>query len=43
MAAAAHVGAVVLTHHLPEATIDVDATGYDGDVHIGGDLDRYVV
>ena len=43
MAAAAHVGAVVLTHHLPEATIDVDTTGYDGDVHIGDDLDRYVV
>ncbi len=43
MAIAAGAGAVVLTHHLPEAEIAFDATGYGGAVHIGDDLDRYVV
>jgi ribonuclease BN (tRNA processing enzyme) len=39
MAAAAGVGRVVLTHHLPEATYDVDTTGYAGEVIVGNDLD----
>lgn len=47
MAAAAGVGAVVLTHHLPEAElgsgVDLDVAAYGGRVHIGDDLDRYVV
>lgn len=43
MAAAAAVDAVVLTHHLPEAHVEVDASGFAGTVHVGNDLDRYVV
>lgn len=43
MAASARVGAVVLTHHLPEADVRVDTGDYDGTVHVGADLDRYVV
>lgn len=43
MAHRAHVGAVVLTHHLPEADLSVEPAGYEGEIHIGGDLDRYVV
>lgn len=43
MASAAGVGAVVLTHHLPEADIRVDVGGYTGTVHVGADLDRYTV
>ena len=39
MAAAARVATVVLTHHLPEARLDVDTTGYGGTVIIGNDLD----
>lgn len=43
MAAQAETSAVVLTHHLPEADVSVDRGGYDGQVHIGADLHRYVV
>jgi ribonuclease BN (tRNA processing enzyme) len=43
MAAQAGVARVVLTHHLPEATLAVDTSGYDGEVLVGGDLDVIVV
>lgn len=43
MAARADAAAVVLTHHLPEADVTVDRAGYAGAIHIGADLDRYVV
>jgi len=43
MAAAANVGRVVLTHHLPEARPDVAAGDYSGEVIVGKDLDRITV
>jgi ribonuclease BN (tRNA processing enzyme) len=43
MAARAGAAAVVLTHHLPEADLAIDRRGYDGVVHVGADLDRFVV
>ena len=43
MATKAAASAVVLTHHLPEAELAIDPTGYDGEIHIGTDLDRFVV
>ena len=39
MAADAEVATVVLTHHLPEARIEIDTSRYDGCVVIGNDLD----
>ncbi|MGH9132568.1 MAG: MBL fold metallo-hydrolase [Ilumatobacteraceae bacterium] len=39
MAAEAGVAKVVLTHHLPEAEPAVDASGFDGEIVIGRDLD----
>jgi ribonuclease BN (tRNA processing enzyme) len=39
MAAEAAVAKVVLTHHLPEAVIDVDTSAYRGEVIVGNDLD----
>jgi ribonuclease BN (tRNA processing enzyme) len=41
MAAAAEVGRVVLTHHLPDASFELDL-GYDGEVLVGQDLDVIV-
>ena len=43
MAARAGASAVVLTHHLPEADLRIDRGSYDGAIHIGADLDRFVV
>ena len=43
MAARAGASAVVLTHHLPEADLTVERGGYAGVIHVGADLDRYVV
>lgn len=43
MAARADAAAVVLTHHLPETDLTVERAGYNGEVHVGADLDRYVV
>jgi ribonuclease BN (tRNA processing enzyme) len=43
MAAAAGVARVVLTHHLPEASIEFDRDGYGGEVIIGNDLDVIIV
>lgn len=43
MATRAGTAAVVLTHHLPEADLAVDRGTYEGQVHIGADLDRFVV
>jgi ribonuclease BN (tRNA processing enzyme) len=43
MAVRADAAAVVLTHHLPEADLRVDRQGYGGAIHVGADLDRYVV
>ena len=45
MAAAAGVGGVVLTHHLPEADTEArfDTTSFSGSVYVGADLDRFVV
>jgi ribonuclease BN (tRNA processing enzyme) len=43
MASRARVRAVVLTHHLPEADLTVESSGYSGEVHVGSDLDRFVV
>jgi ribonuclease BN (tRNA processing enzyme) len=42
MAAEAGVSRVVLTHHLPEARPQFDATGYEGEVLIASDLDVVV-
>ena len=42
MAATAGVSRVVLTHHLPEARPQFDASGYGGEVLIGSDLDVVV-
>ncbi|MDE0943957.1 MAG: MBL fold metallo-hydrolase [Alphaproteobacteria bacterium] len=39
IAAAANVGKVVLTHHLPGVMPEVDASAYAGEVIIGNDLD----
>lgn len=41
MAAAAGVGHVVLTHHLPEGVPTIDPGDFEGRISIGGDLDRY--
>jgi ribonuclease BN (tRNA processing enzyme) len=43
MAAAAGVGRVVLTHHLPEARLELATDGYTGEVIVGSDLDVIVV
>jgi ribonuclease Z len=43
MAARAGVARVVLTHHLPDAQLDVDTSAYSGDVVIGADLDAFTV
>ena len=37
------VATVVLTHHLPEARIEIDTSRYDGRVVIGNDLDVFKV
>jgi hypothetical protein len=39
MAAEARVARVVLTHHLPEASLEFSAEGYPGEVIVGNDLD----
>ena len=43
MAAMAGVPRVVLTHHLPEASLEFDADDYAGEVIFGNDLDVIVV
>ena len=43
MASAAGVGRVVLTHHLPEARLELATDGYTGEVIVGRDLDVIVV
>jgi ribonuclease BN (tRNA processing enzyme) len=43
MAAAAGVARVVLTHHLPEASLEFSASDYTGEVIVGNDLDVIAV
>ncbi|MCP5029763.1 MAG: MBL fold metallo-hydrolase [Actinomycetia bacterium] len=42
MAKRAHVGHVVLTHHLPDAQPMFEASGYDGRITVGDDLATFV-
>ena len=43
MAARAHVARVVLTHHLPDADLTMEASSYAGRVDIGTDLASFTV